>query len=201
MGDFTDFKAQKNASPQAWFRAGKFLQISAPTFRANPVNALSFSMEASGKFSADFFAFMSIKITFSARICLIFEPLRALPRQGTAIDKLYASTAVQEHGGFRIPMRALMKTIKACGWSTFRIQVAECWSQASQSSRTRGGFRTKQRGSRSRKWKPWTPLFCSKPPLLFLRVGKPAGVVRCGHKILKKKAHWDWKWTKSRRPR
>jgi len=48
MGDFTDFKADNNASPQAWFRAGKFLQISAPTFRANPVNALSYNMEASG---------------------------------------------------------------------------------------------------------------------------------------------------------
>jgi len=30
MGDFTGFKAKKNAYPQAWFRAGKFLQISAP---------------------------------------------------------------------------------------------------------------------------------------------------------------------------
>jgi len=46
MADFNDFKAKNNASPQAWFRAGKFLQISAPTFRANLVNALSFNMEA-----------------------------------------------------------------------------------------------------------------------------------------------------------
>ena len=57
MGDLTDFKAKKNASPQAWFQAGKFPQISAPTFRANPVNVLSFNMEVSGKFSADFWLF------------------------------------------------------------------------------------------------------------------------------------------------
>jgi len=57
MTDFNDFKAKKNVSPQAWFWAGEFPQISAPTFRANPVNALSFNMEASGKFPADFWLF------------------------------------------------------------------------------------------------------------------------------------------------
>jgi len=57
MEDFTDFKAKKNASSQTWFWAGKFLQISSLTFKANPVNALSFDMEASGKFAADFWLF------------------------------------------------------------------------------------------------------------------------------------------------